>query len=346
MTTIFDYIYRLDTSDPSAPSGGESSETHIPDGWSRTKPSPTATQNVYRAQRTRTYTNGSFTSATVWGSVTKVVDKGSYTNTDYVYRLYTHTPPIPKGGESSETHIPSGWSRTEPSLTAPLNVYRAQRTRTYTNGSFTSATAWGSVTMIVAKGSDTDYVYRLDTSTPPTPTGETEIKEDEPDGWSRTEPSPTAPLNVYRAARTRTYTNGNFTSATAWSFVTKRYWPTILPQRLLVDGLREHLAEGSIRTEMDEGPAKIRKLPTADYDKISGNLHFKQDIGAGAIARWRTLRAFYKDTTAGGSLPFNWTDQLDGTTLVNYRFAGPPYLAPLEADPSTLRIHIDLEIVS
>ena len=196
---------------------------------------------------------------------------------------------------------------------------------------------------------EVEYIYKSVLSTlsaPSAPSGGNTQPAHDPSGWTRTEPTPNIGQYVYRAARILTYTGGTFDSATNWGYVTRRYWPTILPQRLLVEGLREHLAEGSIRTEMDEGPAKIRKLPTADYDKISGNLHFKQDIGAGAIERWRTLRAFYKDTTAGGSLPFNWLDQLDGTTLVNYRFTGPPYLAPLEADPSTLRIHIDLEIVS
>ena len=49
-------MYRLGTSAPSAPTGGTSTEKHTPSGWSRTPLSPTVTQNVYRVQRTRTYT--------------------------------------------------------------------------------------------------------------------------------------------------------------------------------------------------------------------------------------------------------------------------------------------------
>ena len=74
-TTDTDSIYIRGTSAPDAPSGGTSSENHLPSGWSRTQPDPTATENVYRSQRTLTYKDGSFTSATAWGSPTKVADK-------------------------------------------------------------------------------------------------------------------------------------------------------------------------------------------------------------------------------------------------------------------------------
>ena len=86
--------------------------------------------------------------------MTKVADKtgGTTTDTDYVYRLGTSAPSAPTGGTYSEMHTPSGWSRTQPSSTTLRNVYRAQRTRTYTDGSFTSASAWGSVTKVVDKG--------------------------------------------------------------------------------------------------------------------------------------------------------------------------------------------------
>ena len=69
-----DHIWALGTAAPTAPAGGTSTENHAPTGWQRTEPSPTATENVYRASRTRTFTNGSFTSATTWASVTKVAD--------------------------------------------------------------------------------------------------------------------------------------------------------------------------------------------------------------------------------------------------------------------------------
>lgn len=73
-TTDTDTIYIRATAAPGASGGGTNSENHLPSGWSRTNPGPTATENVYRQTRTRTYTGGSFTSATAWGNVSKVAD--------------------------------------------------------------------------------------------------------------------------------------------------------------------------------------------------------------------------------------------------------------------------------
>ena len=71
------YVYNPNNASevPTAPSGGTSTAAYIPSGWQATEPDPTSTQAVYRATRTETFTNGVFTSATVYGSVTKVGDK-------------------------------------------------------------------------------------------------------------------------------------------------------------------------------------------------------------------------------------------------------------------------------
>ena len=74
-TTDTDYIYRLGTTAPSAPSGGTTNETHTPSNWTRTEPIPTSTENVYRAERTREPTKmGHSTPQPAWGSVTNVAD--------------------------------------------------------------------------------------------------------------------------------------------------------------------------------------------------------------------------------------------------------------------------------
>ena len=65
------------------------------------------------------------------------------TDTDAVYMLAATTPTTPTGGTTSLNHTPAGWQRTAPSATTTQAVYRSQRTRTYTDGAFTSATTWG-----------------------------------------------------------------------------------------------------------------------------------------------------------------------------------------------------------
>ena len=58
------------TSDP--PSGGRTTRVHTPSGCSRSELSADTTRWVYKYTRTRTYVNGSFTSATSWGSGSRV----------------------------------------------------------------------------------------------------------------------------------------------------------------------------------------------------------------------------------------------------------------------------------
>ena len=70
-TTDTDRIYALGQVEPGQPTGGETEENHLPDGgWSRTAQEPTEAAAVYTSARTRTFTNGVFTSALLWGPVT------------------------------------------------------------------------------------------------------------------------------------------------------------------------------------------------------------------------------------------------------------------------------------
>ena len=71
-------IYRLATAPPSVPTGGTTSQNHLPSGWLTTEPDPTATQNVYSVSRTETYNASNvFQSATAWGTLIKTADKTS-----------------------------------------------------------------------------------------------------------------------------------------------------------------------------------------------------------------------------------------------------------------------------
>ena len=83
-----------------------------------------------------------------------------------------------------------------------------------------------------------DFIYRLASSKPATPTGGTTNEQHAPSGWTRTKPSPTGerwakPSSpaaypvwttaqpVWRAQRKRHYSNEEFSSATAWGGVAK-----------------------------------------------------------------------------------------------------------------------------
>ena len=72
VTTDTDTIYRLGASEPAVLTGGQNLEAHTPAGWVRAQPTPTITESVWSAERTRTLHDGAFQSATVWGNVTEV----------------------------------------------------------------------------------------------------------------------------------------------------------------------------------------------------------------------------------------------------------------------------------
>ena len=74
ITTDEDTIYRLSATAPAAPAGGTATESHTPTGWTRVEPAPTTALGVWSATRTRTYTDGTFTSATAWGSIEQVAE--------------------------------------------------------------------------------------------------------------------------------------------------------------------------------------------------------------------------------------------------------------------------------
>ena len=112
-------------------------------------------------------------------------------------------------------------------------------------------------------------------------------------------------------------------------------WPLGLPQRMRIDGYNESVAEGTIRTSMDEGPAKARKLPTRDYDKVSGSILINS-------TQWTDVKKFYKDTTGGGALRFDWVDQVTGDADIEYRFVKPPTLTPYQ-DSQLFLARLELE---
>ena len=77
VTIATQYRYRLGDRDspPAVPTGGQSTEDHVPADWQVAEPDPTETEAVYRVERVQTDTDGSFTSATAWGTRTRVADE-------------------------------------------------------------------------------------------------------------------------------------------------------------------------------------------------------------------------------------------------------------------------------
>lgn len=112
-------------------------------------------------------------------------------------------------------------------------------------------------------------------------------------------------------------------------------WPASLPQKPLADGFAESAVSSVVRTEMDAGPAKMRRRYTVDVRVYSMDLLL-------TTAQVSTLETFYR-STLGQVDPFDWIDHRTGAA-VSYRFRSPP--AYLEAGaPGYWRTTLDLEVL-
>ena len=153
-----DYVYKKSSSRPSTPSGGGNNKDHTPSGWTGTKPTPTVSQSVWRAQRTLTFKHTLQSDGTydkkfqerftpAWTGVTEWC---SAELDGYIYRLAASKPSAPSGGANIKRHTPSGWQRrsSPPAGTATHNAYRAERILYYENNKFKDAGSWGGVTQV------------------------------------------------------------------------------------------------------------------------------------------------------------------------------------------------------
>lgn len=108
-------------------------------------------------------------------------------------------------------------------------------------------------------------------------------------------------------------------------------WPASLPKPL-ANGFRETPPMTVIRTEMEQGPAKVRRRTTAAIRKMSLTfLMTKTEIA--------TLETFFLTTVAGGAIAFDFTHPRTGSTAV-CRFIRPPEYG---ANNGT-RFQIDVEL--
>lgn len=112
-------------------------------------------------------------------------------------------------------------------------------------------------------------------------------------------------------------------------------WPVTLPVSPLLDNFHETLPATVLRTEMEQGPAKVRQRTTAAIRKISfGYLLNSAQAGI--------LDNFYTTTLSGGALAFDFSHPRTGDTL-SCRFINPPEYAAVNG--SYYRVLLSLEIL-
>ena len=76
-------------------------------------------------------------------------------------------------------------------------------------------------------------------------------------------------------------------------------WPENLPDYMLRDGFEERPPDVQVRTEMEEGPAKVRRWGIADVRIIQGSMEMDAD-------QLDAFDSFYNSTLQGGVLRFEF----------------------------------------
>lgn len=111
-------------------------------------------------------------------------------------------------------------------------------------------------------------------------------------------------------------------------------WPATLPSSPLADGFNEQPPNLAIRTDMDAGPAKVRRRFTAGVRPMTVMFLLTK-------AQVATLDEFYTSTLSGGTIRFDWTHPRTGSA-VEFRFTAPP---EYRADSDLWQVTMSLEIM-
>ena len=98
-------------------------------------------------------------------------------------------------------------------------------------------------------------------------------------------------------------------------------WPGSLQDLLNEENFSFSVGETVIRTDMDIGPAKVRRRTTKSIDKLTGSVNL-------TTAQFTVFYDFYDITLDGGVNTFMYDDPITGVAT-EYRFTRPPEVRSL-----------------
>jgi hypothetical protein len=98
-------------------------------------------------------------------------------------------------------------------------------------------------------------------------------------------------------------------------------WPVSLQEKLSEQGFGIQHGDTTLRSDMDIGPAKVRRRFTRGIDKLSCSIWL-------TTSEYSTFRYFYDTTLNGGVNRFEFNHPITGT-LTEFRFADNPKYSSL-----------------
>ena len=112
-------------------------------------------------------------------------------------------------------------------------------------------------------------------------------------------------------------------------------WHVDLPQELFIAGYGQSFPAVTIKSDMDAGPAKIRRRFTAGVEPVTGTMIM-------TAAQLVIFDTFFNDTILGGSLRFSWTKPPVHTVACEMRFTEVPSWTKVESD---YEVSLSLEVL-
>ncbi|CAB5220423.1 hypothetical protein UFOVP233_72 [uncultured Caudovirales phage] len=114
-------------------------------------------------------------------------------------------------------------------------------------------------------------------------------------------------------------------------------WPATLPAFVLEAGYQEGLEDQTVETQMDAGPAKIRRRFTTSTRRFQVTVQMTPEQAA-------IFETFYLTTLSGGSLPFDWVHPRTQVAKT-FRFRRPPPTVQVAGSGAIVRYSMNLETV-
>jgi hypothetical protein len=114
-------------------------------------------------------------------------------------------------------------------------------------------------------------------------------------------------------------------------------WPATLPQFVLEGGYQETLEDLTVESQMDTGPAKVRRRFTTSVRKFQ--ISIMCDEAQAAI-----FETFYTTTCGGGALSFDWVHPRTRVART-FRFKKPPPTVTVSGGGANVRYSFALETV-
>lgn len=100
-------------------------------------------------------------------------------------------------------------------------------------------------------------------------------------------------------------------------------WPVELQDLVNEAGFGENFGDTVLRSDMDVGPAKVRRRTTRPVNTLTVSINL-------TASQYLALKLFYNTTTNGGVSPFAFNHPVTGDAA-EFRFTKPPSIRSLGA---------------